>query len=159
MQIKKDTAVTIDYVLKGDDGQTIDESNDGSFNFLGGANNIIPGLENALNGKSAGDAIDVTIEPKDAYGELSDAMIQTVQRSVFPDGSEIQVGAQFNGAGPNGEPVPVTVAEVNGDDIVIDGNHALAGKTLHFSVTVIDVREASRDELSHGHIHGAGCSH
>ena len=159
MQITKHTAVSIDYTLKGDDGNIIDQSSDGQFVFLAGAHNIIPGLESALEGKSAGDELDVSIEPADAYGEIDPARVQTVKREAFPEGVEIQVGMQFHGASPDGHPVVVTVASIDGDDIVIDGNHALAGRTLHFSVKVVDVRAASEDEISHGHIHGPGCDH
>lgn len=159
MKISENSAVGIDYVLKGDQGEIIDESKDGQFVFLVGAKNIIPGLENALMGKSAGDKVDVTIAPKDAYGEPDPSRLQHVNRAVFPEDSDIHVGAQFHGAGPNGEPVAVTVKSIDGEEIEIDGNHALAGKTLHFSVKVVEVREASEDEKSHGHIHGAGCNH
>lgn len=159
MQIAKHTAVVIDYVLKGDDGKVIDESSGGQFNFLTGAQNIIPGLENALLGKTAGDELEVSIEPADGYGEVDPGRVQTVQREVFPEGVDIQVGAQFHGAGPDGNPVVVTVSSIDGDEIVIDGNHDLAGQILHFSVKIVEVRAATEDEISHGHIHGAGCSH
>ncbi|MCP4009163.1 MAG: peptidylprolyl isomerase [Proteobacteria bacterium] len=159
MQIEKHTAVSIDYVLKGDDGKVIDESIGGQFNFLSGAQNIIPGLENALQGKAAGDEFDVTIAPGEAYGEVDPSRVQTVKREMFPEGVDIQVGAQFHGASPGGEPIVVTVASIEGDDIVIDGNHALAGQTLHFAVKIVEVRAATEDEVSHGHIHGEGCSH
>ena len=159
MQISNNTAVSIDYVLKDDDGSIIDESSGGQFKFLTGAHNIIPGLESALEGKDAGDQLEVTVAPVDAYGEVDSARVHTVTREMFPEGVDIQVGAQFHGASPNGDPIVVTIASIDGDDIVIDGNHALAGQTLHFSVTVVDVREASEDEISHGHIHGAGCNH
>ena len=159
MHIAEKTAVSIDYVLKGDDGEIIDQSTDGQFSFLTGAQNIIPGLENALLGKTTGDELEVTIAPAEAYGEVDSARVQTVKRDMFPEGVDIQVGAQFHGASPSGEPIVVTVASMDGDDIVIDGNHALAGQTLHFSVKVVEVREATEDEISHGHIHGDGCSH
>ena len=159
MQIAKNMAVRIDYVLKNDDGQIIDKSSDGQFNFLSGAKNIIPGLESALQGKTGGDELEVTIAPTEAYGEVDSARVQTVKRKMFPEGVDIQVGAQFHGASPSGEPVEITVTSIDGDDIVIDGNHALAGQTLHFVVTVVEVRKASEEELSHGHIHGPGCSH
>jgi len=159
MQITKHAAVSIDYVLKGDDGKVIDESGGGQFNFLSGAQNIIPGLESALQGKAAGDELEVTVAPAEAYGEVDSSRVQTVKREMFPEGVDIQVGAQFHGASPSGEPIVVTVASIEGDDIVIDGNHALAGQTLHFAVTVIEVRVATEDEVTHGHIHGPGCSH
>lgn len=159
MQIEKNTAVSIDYVLKGDDGQTIDESSDGQFVFLVGAQNIIPGLEKALMGHAEGDSLEVSIEPVDAYGELDPARVQTVQRSAFPEGVDIQLGQQFHGASPDGDPVVVTVTAMENDDVVIDGNHALAGQRLHFSVKVNEVRAATEDEITHGHIHGPSCSH
>lgn len=159
MQIAKHTAVSIDYVLTGDDGEIIDQSADGQFIFLAGAHNIIPGLESALEGKVAGDELDVTVEPAEAYGEIDPARVQTVKREVFPEGVDIQVGAQFHGASPDGHPVVVTVASIEGDDVVIDGNHALAGRTLNFAVKVVEVRAATEDEITHGHIHGPGCSH
>ena len=159
MQIAKHTAVSLDYVLKGDDGQIIDQSSDGQFIFLAGAHNIIPGLEAALEGKAAGDELEVTVEPADAYGEIDPARVQIVKREAFPEGVEVRVGMQFHGASPDGHPVVVTVAEIDGDDVVIDGNHALAGRTLHFSVKVVEVRAATDDEIAHGHIHGPGCDH
>jgi FKBP-type peptidyl-prolyl cis-trans isomerase SlyD len=159
MQIAKNTAVRIDYVLKSDEGKIIDKSSDGQFNFLSGAKNIISGLESALQGKTEGDELEMTIAPIEAYGEVDSARVQTVKREMFPEGVDIQVGAQFHGASPSGEPIVVTVASIDGDDIVIDGNHALAGQTLHFAVTVVEVRKASEEERSHGHIHGPGCSH
>ena len=159
MQIANNTAVSINYVLKGDDGKTIDESSDGQFSFLIGAQNIIPGLENALQGKAVGDQFEVSIAPEEAYGTMDPAKIQTVPKSAFPEDADIQVGAQFHGASPSGDPVVVTVSAIEGDDVVIDGNHALADQTLHFSVEIVDVREASEDEISHGHIHGPGCNH
>lgn len=159
MQIKKDTAVSIDYILKDDVGEVMDKSENGQFVFLAGANNIIPGLESALDGKAAGDALEIVIAPEDAYGEVDPGRVQKMPRSAFPEGSDIQVGAQFHGAGPEGNSIAVTVTSIEGDEIEIDGNHPLAGKTLHFSVNVVEVREASKDELSHGHIHGPGCNH
>ena len=159
MQITNNTAVSINYTLKGDDGKVIDESSDGQFTFLIGAQNIIPGLENALQGKAAGDSFEVRIEPEDAYGVMDPAKVQTVPKTAFPEGVDIQVGAQFHGASPDGAPVVVTVSAIEGDDVVIDGNHALADQTLHFSVEVVEVRVATEDEISHGHIHGPSCSH
>lgn len=159
MQIANNTAVSINYVLKGDDGKVIDESNDGQFTFLIGAQNIIPGLENALQGKAAGDSFEVSIAPEDAYGVMDPAKIQTVPKTAFPEDVDIQVGAQFHGASPSGDPVVVTVSAIEGDDVVIDGNHALADQTLHFSVEVVEVRASTEDEISHGHIHGPSCNH
>jgi FKBP-type peptidyl-prolyl cis-trans isomerase SlyD len=154
MQLSKDKVATINYTLKNKDGEILDETNDGSFAYLHGARNIIPGLENALEGKEAGDKTSVVIEPKDAYGERSLEQIQRVPLSMFPDDAEIKEGMQFEAATPDGRPVIVTVTAIDSGEVVVDGNHPLAGEELHFDVEVIEVREASDEELEHGHVHG-----
>jgi FKBP-type peptidyl-prolyl cis-trans isomerase SlyD len=156
MQINKQKVVTIDYVLTNNDGEIIDRSSNGNFSYLHGAGNIIPGLEEALENKQTGDEVTVTVEPEQAYGVRNEALQQTVSRDMFDDGTEISVGQQFHAETPNGDPLIVTVVEVNGDDITLDGNHPLANETLNFSVQIISVREATEDELSHGHAHGDG---
>lgn len=160
MKINADKAITLNYTLKDGDGKLIDESKDASFIYLHGHGNIIPGLESALNEKTKGDTFDLVLEPKDAYGEYNDAITQTIPRDAFGD-EKIEVGMQFHAEGDDGEPVMITVSEVNGDDITIDGNPPLAGVTLHYNVEVIDVRDATEEELSHGHIHahGESCGH
>ena len=159
MKIRKDTVATLNYILKDDEGTIIDAANDGSFVYIHGAQNVIPGLEAALADKSTGDTIKTTIEPQDAYGEIDPNRLQTMPRSTFPEGTDIEVGMQFHGESPDGDPIVVSVKSVDGDDIVIDGNHELAGKTLHFEVEVLKVRPATKDELAHGHVHGPGCNH
>ncbi len=156
MQLTKNTVATINYHLKDDDGNTIDQSSDGSFSYLHGANNIIPGLETALEGKQAGDEVAVTIEPAEAYGEKQLENIQKVPREMFPEDVEIKPGMQFNARSAEGQPLTVTVTAVEDDGIVVDGNHPLAGVRLHFEVKVVDVREASNEELEHGHVHTPG---
>jgi len=156
MQLTKDLVATINYHLKDDDGNTIDESIDGDFSYLHGARNIIPGLEDALEGKQAGDKVSVTIEPADAYGDKQLENIQRVPRNMFPADVEIIPGMQFNARSGDGEPLTVMVTAVDGDEIIVDGNHPLAGKRLHFQVELVDVREASKEELDHGHIHPSG---
>ena len=156
MQIADNTVVTIDYTLKDDDGNILDSSNDGQFAYLHGANNIIPGLENALAGKSSGDELDVTVSPAEGYGEHNASMVQAVPRDMFDSEQEIQVGMQFHAQSPQGEMIVVTVTDVAGDDITVDGNHPLAGKNLNFGVKVVDVREATSEEIDHGHVHGPG---
>ena len=116
--------------------------------------NIVPGLENALAGKSAGDEISVKVSPEEGYGVKDDARIQEVPKDMFDSADEIQVGVQFHAQGPDGAAVVVTVIEVKDDAVVIDGNHALAGVDLNFEVKIVDVRAASEEEISHGHVHG-----
>ena len=154
MQIANKHVVTLNYTLKDNDDNVIDKSDDGSFCYLHGASNIIPGLENALSGKSSGDTFSVTIQPEDAYGIHDEAKSQDVPRSMFPPEQEIKAGMQFNAQGPDGQAVTVTVKSVDGETIVVDGNHPLAGVILNFEVIVMDIRDASAEELEHGHVHG-----
>lgn len=156
MKISNNAIATIDYTLKDDDGNILDQSTDGDFAYLHNGRNIIPGLEKALLEKESGDELNVTIQPADGYGERDLALIQRIPRDNFPPDVEIQQGMQFQGQSPDGHVSIVTVTDIDGDTIVADGNHPLAGKTLHFEVKVIDVREASQEELDHGHVHGPG---
>ncbi|HHC73305.1 MAG TPA: peptidylprolyl isomerase [Thiotrichales bacterium] len=159
MQIEDNKVVTIDYTLTNDQGEVLDESKDGSFVYLHGHHNIIPGLEAGLAGKSAGDQLTVQVEPAQAYGERDPSMTQVVPRSMFEEGQEIEVGMQFHAASADGQPIMVTIAAVEGDNITIDGNHPLAGQHLTFQVNVVEVRDATADELAHGHAHSPGGHH
>ena len=156
MQIADKTVVSIHYTLTNALGETIDSSvGQDPLVYLQGAQNIIPGLENALTGKAVGDALQVTVEPAEGYGEIRDELIQEVDRSAFQGVDDIDVGMQFMAQTPWGEQ-PVTVVKVEGDQITLDGNHQLAGETLNFDVEVVEVREATAEEVEHGHVHGAG---
>jgi len=154
MQIESNSVVTLHYVLKNNEGTIIDQSDDGSFLYLHGAMNIIPGLENALTGKAAGDELTVKIAPEDGYGIKEEERIQEVPKEMFEGADNIEVGVQFHAQSPDGAAVVVTVVEVKDDVVVIDGNHALAGVELNFDVKIVDVREASEEEVAHGHVHG-----
>ena len=156
MQLTKDKVGTINYTLKDKDGEVRDETQDGSFAYLHGARNIIPGLENELEGKEVGYKNSVVIEPKDAYGERNLEQIQRVPLSMFPDDVEIQEGMQFEAQSDNGMPIVVTVTAIDAGEVIVDGNHPLAGIQLYFDIEVIDVRDASEEELEHGHVHGPG---
>ena len=160
MTIENQKVVTINYTLKDDDGKIIDASNDGSFCYLHGASNIIPGLENALTGKTKDDKFNIVIEPEDAYGEYNAAVTQVVERAMFGD-QDLEVGMQFHAQSEDGGLIMITISKIDGDDITIDGNHPLAGVRLHYEVHVADIRDATEDELSHGHVHqhGHSCNH
>jgi FKBP-type peptidyl-prolyl cis-trans isomerase SlyD len=159
MQVADNMAVSIHYTLTNDDGEVLDTSiGDEPLVYLHGVGNIIPGLENALHGKVAGDKFNVRIAPEDAYGELMEEMIQVISRDMFEGIDNIEVGMQFNADVSSGSGV-VTVVNIEDDDITIDGNHPLAGLALTFDVEVIEVRAATEEEVTHGHIHGAGCHH
>ncbi len=154
MQIEPNTVVTLHYTLKDNDGKIIDQSDDDSFLYLHGAMNIIPGLENALTGKSAGDELSIKVSPEEGYGVKEENRIQEVPKDMFDNSEEIKVGVQFHAQSPDGSAVVVTVTEVKDDVVVVDGNHALAGMELNFDVKVVNVREASAEEIEHGHVHG-----
>ena len=159
MQISKNSVVTLNYVLKNDEGKVIDESQDGSFLYMHGAGGIIPGLEGQLEGKSAGDTFSAHIEAADGYGERDDSMVQVVPRNMFEADHPIEEGIQFHAESPEGDMLTITVTKVDGDDITVDGNHPLAGIALNFDVTIVDVREASAEEIDHGHAHGPDGHH
>ncbi|BAP41480.1 peptidylprolyl isomerase [Pseudomonas sp. 21LCFQ02] len=160
MPIAAQKAVSIDYTLTNDAGEVIDSSSGGApLVYLHGAGNIIPGLEKALEGKDVGDELSVSIEPEDAYGEFSAELISTLSRSMFEGVDQLEVGMQFHASGPDGSMQIVTIRDLDGDDVTVDGNHPLAGQRLNFKVKVINIRDASQEELAHGHIHGEGGHH
>lgn len=159
MEISKNAVVTLNYTLKNDTGEVIDESKDNSFLYLHGAGGIIPGLETALEGKSKGESLSARIEPEDGYGQRDDAMIQVVAREMFEEGHPIEEGVQFHAQSPEGHMITVTVTKVEGDQVTIDGNHPLAGVPLNFDIDIVDIREATQEELDHGHAHGPDGHH
>jgi len=154
MQIANNRVVSIAYTLKDNDDNIIDQSDDGSFCYLHGASNIIPGLEDALSGRTAGDELSVSIPPEQGYGVRDTGRIQSVPREMFPAEHDIEPGMQFHTQSPDGQMLVVTVAKVEDDLVTVDGNHPLAGVQLNFDVKVMDIREATAEELEHGHVHG-----
>ncbi|PID50543.1 MAG: peptidylprolyl isomerase [Proteobacteria bacterium] len=161
MQIAPNIVASLSYTLKNDQGEILDQANaEHPFVYLHGANNIIPGLEKALSGKQAKDTLTVSIQAADAYGERDERLTQEVPRNMFAgiDDTQLLPGAQFQAQTNAGTEV-ITVTAVNGDTVTIDANHPLAGETLHFDVTVLDVREATETEMAHGHAHGSNGHH
>ncbi|MGR5134531.1 peptidylprolyl isomerase [Vibrio alfacsensis] len=158
MKIEKNVVVSLAYKVMLEEGVVVDESTvDAPLDYLHGHNNLITGLENELEGKVAGDKFTATVTPEDAYGEHDDALVQRVPAEVFQGVDQIEVGMRFLADTDQG-PIPVEVTEVDGDEVVVDGNHMLAGQTLTFEVEVVAVREATAEEIEHGHIHqGGGC--
>jgi FKBP-type peptidyl-prolyl cis-trans isomerase SlyD len=160
MLIAANKAVSIDYTLTNDAGEVIDSSAGGApLAYLHGAGNIIVGLEKALEGKQAGDELTVSVEPHDAYGEYSAELVATLGRDMFEGVEDMEVGMQFHASAPDGGMQIVTVRALEGDDVIVDGNHPLAGQRLTFGVKIVSVRDASAEELAHGHIHGEGGHH
>jgi FKBP-type peptidyl-prolyl cis-trans isomerase SlyD len=158
VQIGADKAVTIHYTLRDDGGEVLDSS-DGRdpLIYLHGTGNIVPGLEKALDGKQAGDEVKVKVTPAEGYGERDEANVRNVPRRRLPEG-KIEPGMRLRLQTEHG-PMIVAVTAVEGDYVTIDGNHALAGMTLHFEVKVVEVRDATAEERTHGHVHGPGGHH
>ena len=155
MTIKDNSAVSFHYTLTDDDGQQLDSSvGNAPLAYLHGAGNFIPGLENALTGKSVGDNMIVAVSAAEGYGEVQSELIQQVPRDAFQGVDSIEVGMQFEAQTGQGGSVPVTVTAISEDTITVDGNHPLAGKNLNFEVSIEDVRDATPEELELGHIHG-----
>lgn len=157
MRIAKDHIVSFDYTLTDDSGTVLDASRGAPLAYLHGNRNIIPGLENALEGLAMGDEKKVTVPPAEGYGEFDESLVIKVPAERM-GGHAVQVGMRFHAETNAGLRV-LTVKEVKTDEVVLDGNHELAGKTLHFAVKVVEVRPATPTELAHGHPHqeGGGC--
>lgn len=160
MQIVKNKVVHIEYTLKDDDGDVIDSSvGHDPLPYLHGSGSIVPGLEAALEGRVLGDTINVTVAPGDGYGDHDPELVHMATRAQFGGADDIEVGMQFRADEDGGGDV-VTVVAVEGENITLDGNHPLAGVTLHFEVKVMGVRDATAEELAHGHPHpGDGHHH
>ena len=160
MHIAEQSVVSIHYTLTNDAGETLDTS-DGRepLVYLHGAQNIIPGLESELTGKSVGDSFDVTIQPEEAYGSVNPELVQTVPHSAFEGVEKVEPGMQFQARGDDGETQVITVTEVADSGVTVDGNHPLAGQVLNFSVRVEEIRAATEEEIEHGHVHGPGGHH
>ena len=159
MKIAQEKVVSIHYTLKNAEGSVLDSSSGSDpLAYLHGAGNIIPGLESALEGKEAGEKLAVTVEPGQGYGDRDERLVQDVPRAAFKDVQELAPGMQFQAQGPQGTRL-VVVTQVAEETVTVDANHPLAGQTLHFEVEVAEVREATKEELEHGHVHGAGGHH
>ena len=159
MVIAADKVVLIHYTLTDDAGKVLDSSSGGEpLAYLHGQGNLISGLEKALDGRQAGDKLSVRVEPADGYGVRDDSLVQQVPRRQF-GGANVQPGMQFNAQTSQGHARVVTVTHIAGDMVTVDGNHPLAGEVLNFDVEVTDVRDASEEELEHGHVHGPGGHH
>jgi FKBP-type peptidyl-prolyl cis-trans isomerase SlyD len=160
MQIAKHKVATIEYTLTNSDGDVLDSSeNREPLAYIQGIGNLISGLEEALEGKTNGDNLQVTIPPEKAYGHYDDDLVQVVNRSVFQGVSQLEVGMQFHAESEQGNTKVIWIADIDGDDVTIDANHPLAGETLNFDVKIVAVREATQEELDHGHVHGPGGHH
>ena len=154
MTIQKNKVVTMDYTLKNAEGEVVDSTEGGHpLAYIHGVGALIPGLEQALDGKRAGDSIQVKIDPKLGYGERDESMVMTIDRKDVDGVADIQVGHVLHAETEKGTR-QFRVIRIDGDQLVVDGNDELAGDTLFFDVTIVEVREATSEELAHGHVHG-----
>ncbi len=155
MKIAQDKAVTIHYTLKNDAGEQLESSFGGEpLAYLHGHHNLIPGLENALLDKEAGTKLDVRVPPEEGYGTRQEQLVEMVPKEMFGEGVEFEIGMQFHAESQQGTPYVVSITAIEEHQVQVDGNHPFAGETLHFEVEVVDVRDASEEEISHGHVHG-----
>jgi FKBP-type peptidyl-prolyl cis-trans isomerase SlyD len=159
-KIDEGKVVDLVYSLKNDEGEILDEADrESPFTYLHGGQQIVPGLEKALIGLMIGDKKKVVVSPEEGYGELNPELKLTVARTQFPESLEVEPGMQFEAQTPDGHGVVFTVESLEGDKVHIDGNHPLAGQTLHFEVEVLSMRDATKEELEHGHAHGPDGHH
>lgn len=160
MRIERDRVAALEYTVTDADGKVIDTNRGGeSLYYLHGHHNIVPGLEKALEGKEAGEELEVQVDPPDGYGERDEALVFEVPRSELPAGASLQRGARLQITAPDGWRALATITKVKLKSVVLDANHELAGQRLHFSVRIQNVRKATREELAHGHAHGPGHHH
>ncbi|KAE9533761.1 peptidylprolyl isomerase [Ursidibacter arcticus] len=156
MKIAKNVVPSIAYQVRTQDGVLVDEAPvEQPLEYLHGHNNLVIGLENALEGKAVGDVFEVRVKPEEGYGEYNENMVQRVPKDVFMGVDELEVGMRFI-ADTDVGPLPVVITAIEGDEVVVDGNHMLAGQELLFSVEVVATREATLEEIAHGHIHSEG---
>lgn len=160
MKIAKDTVASLEYRLHLGDGKIVDQSEASDpLVYLHGYEEIVPGLENALEGKAAGDSLQVVVPPEEAYGEHDPDGMEEVPKADLPPHLTVEEGEVVVATDEEGDEVEFLIKEVKKDTVVVDFNHPMAGKTLHFDVTVKSVRAATKDELEHGHAHAPGADH
>ena len=162
MKIASNIVATIHYTLKDDKGELIESSSQEGgepLSYIHGTGNLIPGLEEKLEGKSKGDKLSVSVSADDAYGERDESLIEVVEKSEFDDAEELVEGKEFQYDDEDGNIFHVRIVKIDGGKVTVDCNHPLAGKNLSFDVEVLDVRAATQEELDHGHVHGEGGHH
>lgn len=155
MNIEKDCVVTANFRLFDGNGELVDSSEvGGPLTYLHGAEELLPGLEVALAGHAVGDNLTVELKPDEAFGQWDESLVDKAPRANFPGIEDIEPGMRFQTEMDDGAPMIVTVTDVDDEWVTVDGNHELAGKHLRFELEVTDVRKATDEEISHGHVHG-----
>jgi len=160
MALDTNKVVTIAYTVKDNEGKLVDQAPvNHPYSFLSGQNQILPKLEEKISEMLIGSKKSVTLTPEEGYGELQDEGIQQVKRTEFPTDMELTVGSHYMADMGDGRHMPFFITAVSSDEVTIDFNHPLAGKTLEFEVELLNIREATDEELLHGHAHGDGGHH
>lgn len=160
LKIKDNLVVTMHYKLTDDNGNILDSSEGESpLAYIHGADNMVPGLEKALDDKKSGDTLKVRVEPGQGYGEILPELIRVLDREAFKEVEPLEVGLEFNAQGEDGNVQHILVKKIEDDKVTIDANHPFAGKNLNFDIDVISVREPTEEELDHGHVHDGDCQH
>lgn len=153
MQVEKNKVVEIDYTLKDENGDVLDSSEGRQpLSYIQGTGNLIPGVETALEGKGSGERVEITVPPETGYGVRDDSLVLTIEREKFGEVEDLKPGLRFRMDTPDG-PMIFTVVKLDETEVLVDGNHPLAGMTLNFDITVQSIREATTEELEHGHVH------
>ncbi len=160
MKIANKHVVGIEYVLKDNKGEVLDTNEGGDpLLYIHGLGQIVNGLEKALEGRGAGDKVEVSVKAEDGYGEFDKELIQKIPRSEFKDMEPLEEGMEIVVETEEGEDQIMSISELSEKEVTLDGNHPLAGQDLHFQVTISSIREATAEEIEHGHAHGAGGHH
>ncbi len=158
MQITMNTVVSMTYELRNSEGEVLESSQEPVTYLHGGYDNIFPRVEEELHGKSVGDVVEITLEPADAFGEYDEELVQIEPATAFPS-KDIKVGQQFEGEDDTGEVILYTITNIEDGKVVVDGNHPWAGERVLFKASITAVRSASKEEVEHEHVHGAGGHH
>ncbi|MDZ7625837.1 MAG: peptidylprolyl isomerase [Ignavibacteriaceae bacterium] len=160
MALQANKVVTFNYTLKDENGEMLDSTEKGGpFTFITGNMQVLPGLEEALGSMIIGSKKNIKLAAADAYGEFDEGAIQKVKRNIFPEEAELEIGLTYFAHSPEGQHLQFVITEMENDDITVNFNHPLAGKNLEFDVHLLDVRDATPEEISHGHVHGPGGHH
>ena len=160
MAITQNKVVTMNFTLTDDYGNVLDSTDTGgSFSYISGGNMVLPKLEEAVNGMLIGTKKSLKLNAADGYGNYNEDALQVVGKENFPEDFVLEVGMEYIASNPDGVQMPFTITKVDGEEITIDFNHPLAGINLNFNIELVDVRDATAEELNHGHVHGAGGHH
>lgn len=160
MAITQNKVVTMNFTLTDDYGNVLDSTDTGgSFSYITGGNMVLPKLEEAVNGMLIGTKKSLKLNAADGYGNYNEDALQVVGKENFPEDFVLEVGMEYIASNPDGVQMPFTITKVDGEEITIDFNHPLAGINLNFDIELVDVRDATAEELNHGHVHGAGGHH